>query len=66
MNLLLFALLVLVVVALVCWIIQFLPFPPSMPGNIKQIAMGVVAAIGLIVILMAVLGGTTPIVFYNR
>jgi hypothetical protein len=62
MNLLLFALLVLVVVALVCWIIHFIPFPAEMGTNVKQIAMGIVAAIGLIVILIAVLGGGAPVV----
>ena len=57
MNVLIFALVVIVVVALVCWIIHFLPLPAEMSPNAKSIAMGLVAAIGLIVILFAVLGG---------
>lgn len=63
MNLLIFALLVFVVVALACWIIHFVPLPAEASGNAKQIAMGLICAIGLIVILLAAIGGIqTPII----
>jgi hypothetical protein len=63
MNLLIFSLLVFVVVALACWIIHFIPLPAEMSPNTKSIAMGLVCAIGLVVILLAALGGiATPVI----
>jgi hypothetical protein len=58
MSLLVFALIVVVVVALACWIIQLIPFPGAAPPSLKPILMAFIAAIGLIVILVRVPGLT--------
>ena len=57
-SLLLFVLIVVVVIALACWIISIGPFPSQAPASIKTILMAFVAAIGLIVILLRVPGIT--------
>lgn len=56
MSLIVFALIVLVVVVLVCWIIHLIPIPAEAPPSLKSILMAVIAAIGLIVILVRVPG----------
>lgn len=64
MNVVIFALLVFVIVALACWVIHFVPLPAEMSPNAKPIAMGLICAIGLIVILLAAMGGIqTPIIW---
>lgn len=55
MTLLLFALVVVIVVALICWVINLLPFPAA-PPYIKQILMAVVVLVGVIVIVARVPG----------
>jgi hypothetical protein len=56
MSILIFALIVFIVVALVCWIIHLIPLPAGAPAATKQVAMAFIAAIGLIVILLRVPG----------
>jgi hypothetical protein len=56
MSVLIGTLIVVVVVALACWIIHLIPFPPSAPAQLKPILMAFVAAVGLIVVLVRVAG----------
>ncbi len=50
MSILIFALLVIVVLCLVCWVISLLPFPAS-PPHIKEILMAICLLIGIVVII---------------
>lgn len=56
MSLLILTLIVIVVIALACWIISIVPFPPQAPASLKTVLMAFIAAIGLIVILLNVSG----------
>lgn len=55
MPLFLLALVVVIVTALICWVINLLPFPAA-PPYIKQILMAVIVLVAVIVIVARVPG----------